>query len=210
MLVLYTPFEGLLNTSAAEWERVRPRSGQSLWQHPNGLQLAVKRGLRMPHTWDVVGTRRSETMDFIIPRTHRDALKRDITPLLTDIQAWIPSLDLEPVRHIAHQLEAWLVLHNRTGTYTFTLNRETGIFLRPGNLVQPRYRMNDEPVPVPEALAQAMQPDIQKVWSRRATPSSEGLHRRWALRITPLSGHARLHLLASARPEVQSIPPPPA
>lgn len=219
MLTLYPPFQALLDADAAGWTKLPPPSGtaQARWRHTNGLKFTAKRHRNHQRSWGIHFTFQEADLTLEFARPHPGAMIRDLTPLWDDVARWVPTLDLVPRQTIARQVGAWLALHGTTNTVWITLNHrvraEMVITHRTTQGILKKFR-------APPALVQALDADITHFWQRKSVPDRgtqnvsctpettwKPQQRTFSVGL-PASGHARMHLLASGRPELRDIPLP--
>lgn len=221
MMTLYPPMQALLDAEPALWAK-SPEA--CWWIQPNGLRLRARSLQRKKpqgpeFRWDLLYEHQDTELWINIPRTDPNANGTKIAPILHDLKVWIAGIDVQPRARLTRQLAAWLIRHGKTGPHTFVLNHEKQGIMILGDRDGGRGR---EKILAPPAVLEAVQGEMQDIWSCAPLPTAGYPFMDWSpdpdpdvrnrviWMILPTTQHARLDLLATLHPGLQAVPLPSA
>ena len=213
MIVMFAPFEALLQAERDGWTRIETGPDSSVWKHTNGLELLAQQDV--DGLWLVCCSVHQQTLAISLPRTYARPLGKTLDPLLNDMGPWLLDIDLEPRQRISSLVEAWLVHHGKTGSYRFVM---TGPWPGPILAAPDRTEDSSDRLVVPRKLIDFFKAEIEAFWARAPSPEHDfrylawtpanprqGNSRRWQVEL-PRTQHARLESLRLLSPKMKAIP----
>lgn len=212
MIVMFAPFEALLQAGRDGWTRTHTGANSSVWKHANGLDLLAQQDVES--LWRVCCSIQNQTLSLSLPRMYARPLGKTLDPLLDDLVPWLADIDMEQRQRISKLVEAWLVHHGKTGSYRFVM---TGPWSRPMLAEPETVEDPTDRLVVPHKLLEFLRADIEEFWARAPSPDHgfqslawtpgyprQGNSRRWTVEL-PRTQHARLESLRLLSPKMKAI-----